>query len=630
MAVQFSVPSGPDINVWKCEYFKGIDLNNAASNVEAYRSPDAPNMIRDEVGKVRKRMGFQTVETLEVSEGKSGAVNGRFVLKGKELIHIGTALKRRAADGQSWETLYSTMNDRRSVGLVFNGKLYLLDGKQYLCFDGETVKPVTENAYVPTIIISRRPNGGGTTYEPLNLCSRSWTESFLSDGSSTVYQLTTDNLAADSVKAEQLQNDGSWKKLTEGTDFTVDRKLGKVTFTKAPEASSITGQDNLKITASKDRDGYADRINKMQIATLFGVSGAPDRVFAGGNPDYPNIDYYSELNDPTFFGDTSYSTVGQSDARIVGYSVVGNYLAAHKASGADGRNVIIRSGTLDSQGKAQFNIVNTLKGEGAVSQYAFQSLKNEPLFLTKSGVYGITVGEMTGERINELRSLQISEALRKEPGLSEAVAWVWRDFYILSVGGGTVYLLDGMQKEYSKDAPWSSYQYECYKLLGIPARIWWDNGDTLWFGTDDGRICKFYTDVDDPKSYNDDGKAIEAYWDTPDIFGKLFYKNKTFRNLSVLIAAAPVTGCTVLAQKKGIWSQVYTSGEKARYFDWSYINFAKFVFSADRTPHTLSGKIKIKKVDKCRFRIQNFEKDEPFGLYAFATEYTQAENNYKG
>ena len=187
-----------------------------------------------------------------------------------------------------------------------------------------------------------------------------------------------------------------------------------------------------------------------------------------------------------------------------------------------------------------------------------------------------------------------------------------------------------MQKEYSKDAPWSSYQYECYKLVGVPARIWWDDGDTLWFGTQDGRICKFYTDVDDPKSYNDDGAAIEAYWDTPDVSGKLFYKNKTFRNISVLIAAAPVTGCTVLAQKKGIWSQVYTSGEKARYFDWGYINFSKFVFSADRTPHTLSGKIKVKKVDKCRFRIQNKEKDEPFGLYAFATEYTQAENNYKG
>ena len=77
-------------------------------------------------------------------------------------------------------------------------------------------------------------------------------------------------------------------------------------------------------------------------------------------------------------------------------------------------------------------------------------------------------------------------------------------------------------------------------------------------------------------------------------------------------------------------SLVYQSGEKARYFDWSYINFAKFVFSADRTPHTLGGKIKVKKVDKCRFRIENKELNEPFGLYAFATEYTEPGNNYKG
>lgn len=630
MAVQFNVPRGPAVNVWKCEYFKGVDLNNAASNVENYRSPEAPNMIRDEVGKVRKRMGFQTVETIEEAPGKAGRINGRYVLEGAELIHAGTVLKKKTAAKGAWETVYTEMADRRSVGLVFGGKLYLMDGKKYLCFDGKTVSSVTSQATVPLIIISRKPSGGGTVYEPLNLCSRGWTEAFLSDGTSTEYQLTTTELAADPVQVKQMQKDGSWKELKEGTEFTVDRPLGKVKFSTAPENSPITGQDNIKITAYKDREGYAARIDAMQIATLFGVNGSPDRVFAAGNPEYPNIDYYSELNDPTFFGDTSYSTVGQSDARIVGYSIIGNYLAAHKASGADGRNVIVRSGTLDVKGKAQFNIVNTLKGEGAVSQYAFQSLKNEPLFLTRSGVYGITTGELTGERINELRSLHISEALRAEPGLADAVAWIWRDFYFLSVGGGTVYVLDGMQKEYSKDAPWSNYQYECYKLTNIPARVFWDDGETLWFGTEDGRMCRFYTDVEDPKSYNDDGSAIEAYWDTPDISGRQFFKNKTFRTVALLLAAAPVTGCTVLAQKKGVWSQVYTSGEKARYFDWSYINFSKFVFSTDRTPHTLGGKIKIKKVDKCRFRILNKETDEPFGLYAFATEYTEAGNNYKG
>lgn len=626
MAVQFSVPDGPSISVWKCEYFKGVDLNNAASNVENYRSPEAPNMIRDEVGKVRKRMGYTTVETLE------GQINGRFTLDAAELIHAGTKLlmRKRTEQPEDWTELYADMNDRRSVGLIFDGKLYLLDGKHYLCFDGEAVTEASDGATVPTVIISRRPAGGGIAHEPLNLCSRAWKESFLSDGTSTVYQLTTNALAADTVKAEQLQSDGSWKELTEGKDFTVDRTGGKVTFSTAPGASPVTGQDNVVITACKDREGYAERISKMQVATLFGVNGSPDRIFVAGNPEYPNIDYYSELNDPTFFGDTSYSTVGQSDATIVGYSVIGNYLAAHKASGADGRNVIIRSGTLDSSGNAQFTIVNTLKGEGAVSQYAFQSLKNEPLFLTQSGVYGITTGELTGERINELRSEHIAEAIRKIADKAECVAWVWRDLYLLAAGGGVVYVLDGMQKEYSQNAPWSSYQYECYKLENIPARIFWDDGETLWFGTGDGRLCRFYTDVDDPKSYNDDGAAIEAYWDTPDISGKLFYKNKTFRNISVLIAAAPVTGCTVWVQKKGIWSQVYTSGEKARYFDWDYVNFAKFVFSADRTPHTLSGKIKVKKVDKCRFRIRNAELNEPFGLYAFATEYTEASNNYKG
>ncbi len=624
MAVQFNVPAGPEINVWKCDYFKGVDLNNAASNVENNRSPEAPNMIRDEVGKVRKRMGWKTVETLQ------GQINGHFVLKDTELLHAGTKLLRRGSGDTAWTEVYTDMADRRSVGLVFGDALYLLDGKTYLKFDGTTASKVTDSAKVPTVIISRRPSGGGTSYEPLNLCSRGWTESFLSDGTSKEYQLTTDNLAADLVKAEQLNADGTWKTLQEGTDFTVNRTMGKVTFASAIPQSPVSGGDNLHITAYKDREGYAGRINKMQIAALFGVNGAPDRIFAAGNPEYPNIDYYSELNDPTFFGDTSYANIGQSDARIVGYSIVGNYLATHKASGADGRNVIIRAGTVDSTGAAQFQIVNTLKGEGAVSQYAFQSLKNEPLFLTQSGIYGITTGELTGERINELRSLHISEAIQAIAQKEECVAWIWRDFYFLSAGSGDVYVLDGMQKEYSKDAPWSNYQYECYKLTHIPARIWWDDGETLWFGMGDGRLCRFYTDVDDPKSYNDDGAAIEAYWDTPDISGKLFYKNKTFRNLSLLIAAAPVTGCRVRVQKKGIWSQVYTSGEKARYFDWNYVDFSKFVFSADRTPHTLSGKIKVKKVDKCRFRIQNFELNEPFGLYAFATEYTQARNNYKG
>lgn len=90
---------------------------------------------------------------------------------------------------------------------------------------------------------------------------------------------------------------------------------------------------------------------------------------------------------------------------------------------------------------------------------------------------------------------------------------------------------------------------------------------------------------------------------------------KTFTGVAVRLAAAINTGVAVYAQVRGVWKQVFSSGTKARYFDGSfrYIDFSKFTFSTDRTPRTLFGKIKIKKADKVRFRLQNNVLNEPFG-----------------
>ena len=95
------------------------------------------------------------------------------------------------------------------------------------------------------------------------------------------------------------------------------------------------------------------------------------------------------------------------------------------------------------------------------------------------------------------------------------------------------------------------------------------------------------------------------------------------------LAAATNTGVEVYAQVRGIWKKVFSSGAKARYFDWNYIDFSKFTFSADRTPRTLFGKIKIKKADKVRFRLQNNVLNEPFGLYAFGLQFKEPGGNYK-
>ena len=129
--------------------------------------------------------------------------------------------------------------------------------------------------------------------------------------------------------------------------------------------------------------------------------------------------------------------------------------------------------------------------------------------------------------------------------------------------------------------------------------------------------------------YSDDGAAMNAYWETADLDGELFFHVKTFTGVAVRLAASPYTGVKIFALVRGDWQQVYDAKAKARYLTWEYIDFEKFTFSGDRTPRTLYGKIKLKKVDKVRFRLQNIEKNEPFGLYAFGVQYREPGNNYK-
>lgn len=622
---QFNVPSESQKYSAVVETFRGVDLNNSPSNVDKSRSPAAPNMIRDQVGKVRKRMGYET----KVTAPGGAAINGVHHLLEETLVHAGAKLYRLSDTDGTWAlTEIGAMANARSRSFVFDQKLYLLDGTTYQVYDGETLAAVADSATVPTIIISRRPTGGGQSYQGLNLLGRKWTESFLGTADATVYQLTTKDLAEDAVTARVLNADGVWEEKTEGTDFTVDRAAGTVTFSTAPGASPVTGQDNVQITAAKEREGYLDTINRCTIAAVYGVGGSTDRVFLSGNGEKPGVDWYSNFEDPAFFPDTNYTKLVRDGARVTGYTVLSNTLAAFIDGASDGRNVVVRSGVLDENGDAVFRVSNTMIGQDAVAPDTFCRTDKEPLFLTNRGVYAITAEELTGEKYSQERSYYIASAIGAAQGRENACACTYGDFYALALDG-TLYLLDLQQKTYERNSPYSSFQYECYYWPDIPARVLFLDGDALCFGTEDGKLCRFHTNVDDVTSYNDDGAAIDAYWETSDFDGKIFFHVKTFTGLAVRLAAAVNTGVVVYAQVRGMWKQVFASGAKARYFDWSYIDFSKFTFSSDRTPRTLYGKIKLKKADKVRFRLQNNVLNEPFGLYAFGLQFKEPGGNYK-
>jgi len=61
--MQFTAPKPRPVQNENIETFLGADLSSAPNNVAKNRSPSCPNMIRDEVGKVKKRDGIQLVDT---------------------------------------------------------------------------------------------------------------------------------------------------------------------------------------------------------------------------------------------------------------------------------------------------------------------------------------------------------------------------------------------------------------------------------------------------------------------------------------------------------------------------------------------------------------------------------------
>lgn len=558
------------------------------------------------------------------------------------LYHVGKEFYLKAVDSDRFESIYQDANEHISRSWQLKNNCYIIDGKdiyQFQIDNGQTVDSIgQENAYIPTVTIAKEPSGGGTSLDAFNLLQPGFYELFQGKASVKDYQLTFGDLDDTEVEAWVLSSSAEWVRKVENTDFTVNRATGKVTFTTAPGVTPIDGEDNVKILAYRTVDGYRDRITKCTTGILFGVNGAADRLFLTGNGEHPNWDFYSQMNDPTYFPDTGYSVLGSEQSQIIGYSVVSNYLASFKDGFDQSQAVFIREGDLlktedgdeetTTTSEPVFKLINTLQGEGAVASYSFGYLQTEPLFLTKSGIYAITEQDITGEKYSQNRSFYLDGVLRKEPNLKDAQAVVYDDQYVLLLNN-KLFILDGLQATRTdKSEPYATRQYAGFLCEDIPALTIWTD-DAICFGTTDGRVCRFYTDPKDLNSYNDDGKPIYACWETPDLDDKLFYKNKTFRYLAVRLMQSIKTTARMYSRKLGVWTKISENMVISNPIDFENFDFELFTFSVDTTEKLLHTKVRVKKVDKARFKVENDVINEPFGLSDLALEYIQS-GNYKG
>lgn len=514
--------------------FRGVDFSSDAGQVSLSRSPNSINMYKNysvELGQcVETRPGFRRIVNFPVQ----GTVYGHYFFElktetGKQtkpVFHVGEKLylwnnyPEPATQDSHITQLYTGMKLQNSNFLVFDGKLYILDGQSYLMYDGETVKNVLDDATVPVTYTGRPPLGGGNQYQQVNRLQPQFKNSFLADQTQDYY-LSVKDLDATQVTAVV---DGVEK--TEGTDFTVDRAEGKIHFNSAPPRPVTAGQDNVVITASKTVDKYAPSILKCTVATVF-----DNRIFLAGNPDTPNTIYFSQLNAPSYFGELTYEQVGTESTAIMGFIRINDSLATLKNNSQQEPTVFLHT---PQETGVEYNVKtyptkDGLAGAGCVSTRGYCNFLDDPVFMSPLGLQAIGKMNVGLERSIEHRSSLVDGKLVNETGLDKVILKQWHG-YLLCLVNGRMYLADSLQMYKQKATDIVEYEWFFWENIGLydeggtfyPASSLMVYDDELYFGTENGVVCKFNTDQKRgdggalyAASYNDDGRPIFWCWATP-------------------------------------------------------------------------------------------------------------------
>lgn len=621
--------------------FTGVDFSSDSAKVSLKRSPNSINMYKNysvELGQcVETRPGFRRM--IEFPNQEDNAVYGYnfFELKTeqgrstKPIFHVGEKLflwanyPENAVEEGDIVELYSGMNRGFSFMLVFEENLYVIDGKNYLVYDGETVKDVKEAAFIPTTYTGRPPLGGGQQYQQVNRLQPTFKNSFLAEEGKRDYYLSVKEIDDTPVKATV-----NGEEKTEGTDFTVNREEGKVTFNTAPPVPDTAGQDNVVITASKTVEKYAPSILHCTVATVF-----DNRIFLAGNPDTPNTIYFSQLNDPTYFGELTYEQVGTENTNVMGFMRINDALATLKDSSQQEPTVFLHE-TNDTG--VDYNVKtypakDGLAGSGCISKRGYCNFLDDPVFISSLGLQAIGKMNVGLERSIEHRSSLVDGKLVNEEGLNTSVLKEWRG-YLLCLVNGRIYLADSRQryKQYATDVV--EYEWFFWENIGVyegevfkPATSLMVYQDALYFGTESGVLCKFNTDQKTGSSgelfsaaYNDDGKPIFWCWTTPfDNFGDSNHIKKDNKRGNVLelksMTRSYIKGkCRT---NKDFWKD-FTRVDGG-YFDFNDLDFSDMNFNT-LDQNNVAFVTKKKRFIKKQIMFYGDELNRPGGIYSITME----------
>ena len=455
--------------------FRGVDFRGEEINLT--RSPDSLNVWKD----YKKTESIRTRPGMELQSAFPEPVYGIFFWNAILLVHSGTKLYR--INGEVKEELYSGLKAAPSSSFAYDDAWYFKDGINYLRYDGARVQPV--EGYVPTTTIGRKPSGGGTRYEDVNMLTGRRINTFLADGMSFDYYLDTQNIDPEFQLIVKVDDE-------EISDYKVDHTAGKISFTKAPNAPKTDGQDNVSIEFCKTVAKYRKSILECTLLQVF-----DNRVFFSGNPNFPSTVWHCSLNDPSYVSDLDYYLEGMDGSPIRGLVAGNNALWVFREPSSANTTVFYHTPAIDEEYGKIYPSTHSSVTTGCVGKAI--NFNDDIVFFSERGMEGIS-GDVTTEQAVSHRSTMVDRKMTSEAEYRNMLLAEWEGYLLVFIGN-KVYLADSramLSNENHLEYEWFYWELP-QKVLCTAVE-----GGVLYLGTDEG----VYT-------LSDMSADVESYWVTP-------------------------------------------------------------------------------------------------------------------
>jgi hypothetical protein len=331
-------------------------------------------------------------------------------------------------------------------------------------------------------------------------------------------------------------------------------------------------------------------------------------MFIAGNANMAEYVFRSGLLDPTYWPENGYYKFVD---KVMGFSKQYDYLVVERLSG---KHQVQYS--MASDGTVTFPSKPINDEVGCIASRSIQIIDNNPVSLSKDGVYAITATNVKDERNIVHISRSMDRRLLLEAGLADAISIDFDKKYWLAING-KVYILDYSQK--TSASPFG----EWYLYDHIPASCFLEMGGYLYFGSStDGIVYKFYKDANSVNSFNDDGQPINAYWKSKALTFNADERLKTVEELYIGINPMSRTSVDLSYESDKMSASIGSNLPiKFSLFDFNNIDFTNFSFRSSQFPQEVKRKIKAKKITHFQLIIKNANLNEGLTVLSLGIKY---------